>query len=126
MTLSRLALITTGGVHLRSQMPFNMKDPSGDPSFREIPADTPPVDLTITHNYYDHRDADEDINIMLPIQRAIDLQEAGDIGQVNGRHFSFMGHITGPHIDTLMEKTAPQVATLLKADDVDLVILAPA
>jgi D-proline reductase (dithiol) PrdB len=28
---SRLALVTTGGVHLLSQSPFNMQDPSGDP-----------------------------------------------------------------------------------------------
>ena len=59
----RLALITTGGVHLRSQTPFNMADPAGDPTFREIPASTSPNDLSITHNYYDHADADKDINI---------------------------------------------------------------
>ena len=49
----RLALVTTGGVHLLSQPPFNMKDPAGDPTFREIPADTSPANLTITHDYYD-------------------------------------------------------------------------
>lgn len=103
-----------------------MKDPTGDPSFREIPADTLPTDLTITHNYYDHRGANKDINIILPIERVIDLKRTGDIGDVNHRHFSFMGHITSLHLYTLMKKTAPRVVNLLKADNVDLVILAPA
>jgi len=122
----RLALVTTGGVHLRSQSPFNMQDPSGDPTFREIPADTSHKNLMITHAYYDHTDADKDINIVLPLERVLELRYCGDIGDVNHRHFSFMGHIAGQHVQTLMRDTAPRVASALKADDVDIVILTPA
>lgn len=122
----RLALVTTGGVHLLSQSPFNMQDPSGDPTFREIPADTSHKNLMITHDYYDHSDADKDINIVFPIERVLDLKKFGDIGDVNHRHFSFMGHITNQHVQTLMSDTAPQVAAALKADRVDIVILIPA
>ena len=123
---SRLALITTGGVHLRSQPIFNMLDPQGDPTFREIPQAAVPSDLMITHNYYDHKDADKDINIILPIERVDDLKQARDIGAVNWRHFSFMGHILGHHIDTLLHKTAPAVAAALKKDEVDIAVLTPA
>jgi D-proline reductase (dithiol) PrdB len=123
---SRLALITTGGVHLRSQPPFDMEDPAGDPSFREIPADIPVHDLKITHNYYDHSDADKDVNIVFPIVRIKDLKRTGDIGQTNHRHFSFMGHITGHLKETLINETAPRVAAELKKDGVDIVILTPA
>ena len=119
----RLALVTTSGVHLLSQLPFNMKDPAGDPTFREIPADTSPENLTITHDYYDHSDAEKDINIVFPIERVLDLKELGDIGEVNRRHFSFMGHITNHHVDTLIGDTAPRVASALKTDGVDIVIL---
>jgi len=122
----RLALITTGGVHLRRQLPFDMTDPDGDPTFREIPSDASPSDMVITHNYYDHSDADKDINILLPIERVLDLKQAGDIGHVNHRHFSFMGHILHHHLDTLIEDTAPKVATALKSDNVDIAILTPA
>lgn len=122
----RLALITTAGVHLKSQVPFDMKDPAGDPSFREIPSATLPKDLLITHNYYDHADADKDVNVVFPIERVGDLKRARDIGDVNHRHFSFMGHIAGPHIGTLMEETAPRVAGALKADEVDFAVLTPA
>ena len=122
----RLALVTTSGVHLLSQAPFNMKDPAGDPTFREIPAETSPEKLAITHNYYDHSDADLDINIVFPIERVLDLKKMGDIGEVNYRHFSFMGHILDHHIQTLMRDTAPRIASALKEDGVDIVILTPA
>jgi D-proline reductase (dithiol) PrdB len=122
----RLALVTTGGVHLLSQPPFNMKDPAGDPTFREIPAATAKKNLAITHDYYDHSDADKDINIVFPIERVLDLKKFGDIGDVNHRHFSFMGHITDQHVHALMRDTAPQVASALKADGVNIVILTPA
>jgi len=122
----RLALITTGGVHLKSQVPFNMDDPAGDPSFREIPSDTAASDLTITHNYYDHSDAQKDINIVFPFERVRTLVTAGDISAVNHRHFSFMGHIKERHLKTLIMETAPRVASVLAVDDVDIVILTPA
>jgi len=123
---SRLALITTGGAHLRTQPPFDMLDPAGDPSFREIPGDTPAKDLIITHNYYDHTDADKDINIVFPIERLPLLVQSSEIGAVNHRHFSFMGHITNSHVDTLVQETAPRVADALTQDKVDAVLLTPA
>ena len=122
----RVALVTTGGVHRKDQMPFNMDDSDGDPGFREIPADVSLRDLIITHNYYDHHDAGKDINIVLPVERIRDLVAAGDIQSAGPRHFSFMGHIAGPHIPVLIHDTAPHVASLLKQDRVDLVILTPA
>jgi D-proline reductase (dithiol) PrdB len=103
-----------------------MKDPSGDPSFREIPAETKPDNLSITHIYYDHSDADKDINIVFPIERIQLLKNSGEIGSVNPRHFSFMGHIKGHHIDRLLSETAPRVANKLKQDNVDVAILTPA
>lgn len=62
-----VALVTTGGVHLRSQKPFDMKDPDGDPSWRPIPAGTSPAGLAITHDYYDHADAEKDLNLVPPL-----------------------------------------------------------
>jgi D-proline reductase (dithiol) PrdB len=123
---SRLALITTAGVHLKSQPPFDMKDRQGDPSFREIPAEAKPADLSITHNYYDHRDAVRDVNIVFPLERVRLLEQFGEIGQVNHCHFSFMGHISNRHLDTLINETAPRVAEKLRADGVDIALLTPA
>ncbi len=121
----RVALITTGGVHLKTQTPFDMSDPEGDPTFREIPSDIDRENLTITHDYYDHRDGDADINVVLPLDRLAELAEEGFIGSTSASAFSFMGHIIGEHVTTLINETSPDVASKLKADSVDVVLLTP-
>jgi D-proline reductase (dithiol) PrdB len=120
-----IALVTTAGVHLIGQPPFDMDDPEGDASFREIPSSAPAGALTITHNYYDHRDADEDVNVVFPLERLNELFGEGMVGQVAPRHFSFMGHITGGQLTRLIEETAPAVAAELKRDGVRAAYLTP-
>lgn len=122
---SKLALITSSGVHLKSQSPFDMLDPNGDPTCREISSDSVVEDFIITHNYYDHSDADKDVNIVFPIERIRELKASGSIGEINHRHFSFMGHILGQHVDTLKNATAPEIARYLNEDSVDIAILTP-
>ena len=122
----RIALVTTAGVHLRSQTPYDMEDNEGDPTFREIPSRVQSENLMITHNYYDHKDADQDINVVIPIERLREFEAEGVIGGVAPRHFSFMGHIVGRHVGTLTSSTGPEVAKRLKEDRVDAVFLTPA
>ena len=90
---SKIALITTAGVHYRDQSPFNMRDPNGDPSFRVIDSSRLISELMITHDYYDHSDADKDINIVFPIQRLVEFASEGVIGEVAKKHYGLMGHI---------------------------------
>ena len=122
----RVALVTTAGVHHATQEPFDMHDSDGDPSFRQIDAASIRDDYTITHDYYDHSDAEQDLNIVLPLDRLRELQQEGVIGEVAERHYSFMGHIDGRHLVTLIKKSAPQVAEALRRDRVDVVLLTPA
>jgi D-proline reductase (dithiol) PrdB len=122
---SKFALITTAGIHHRSQSPFDMHDPFGDPTYRVLESDTIMTDYTITHDYYDHRDADQDPNIILPIHRFQELKAAGVIGGLSSSHYGFMGHIKGHHIDELMEKKMPKVIAMLFDSDVDAVLLTP-
>jgi len=121
----RIALITTGGVHLRTQQPFDMGDSRGDPSFRAIPADTPAEQLMITHDYYDHRDAERDLNILFPLALGRELVARGALGSL-GTGYSFMGHIEPPHVETLLRRTAPEVARRLRQEQIDAVLLTPA
>ena len=123
---SAIALVTTAGVHLRSQEPFDMDDPDGDPSFRVIPSTSLHADLTITHKYYDHSAADRDINVVLPLDRARALAAEGRIGGLASFVYGLMGHIDGRHLKTLVEETAPEVARCLKHDRADAVVLIPA
>lgn len=125
LSACKVALVTTAGVHHRDQEPFDMADRDGDPSFRVIDTARPLETLTITHDYYDHSDADKDINIVFPIERLKELQANGMIGSVSDVYLSFMGHIVGRHTETLINKTAPEAAEILKDAGVDIVILTP-
>ncbi len=121
----KIALITTAGVHLKSQFPFNMNDPDGDPTYREIPINTPISELMITHDYYDHKDADRDINIVFPIDRLKEMKAEGEIREIAEINYGFMGHIDEEHIKTLINKTSPEIAQRLKKEGVDAVLLTP-
>ena len=122
----RVALVTTCGVHHRDQKPYDMTDKEGDPTFRVIDLRKPLSDLMITHDYYDHSDADKDLNIVFPVERLREFEKEGIIGKLADTAYGFMGHIDGHHIDTLITKSAPEIAKKLKADNVDVVLLTPA
>jgi D-proline reductase (dithiol) PrdB len=102
-----------------------MKDPAGDPSLRIIEGRVSVDELMITHDYYDHRDADRDINIVFPIERLREFAKDGLIKAVADVHFSFMGHIVGRHIKTLTGVTAPEAALRLRSEGVDIALLTP-
>ncbi len=125
MNRCTIAIITTAGVHLKNQTPFDMIDGHGDFTFREIPGDAALSDLMITHKYYDHSDADRDMNIVFPLERLREMAASREIGKVAERHFGFMGHITDEKIESLVQKTAPEVARRLAAEGADFVLLTP-
>jgi D-proline reductase (dithiol) PrdB len=120
-----IALVTTAGVHHRDQEPFDMKDPDGDPSYRIIDLKKTLPSLMITHDYYDHSDADKDINVVFPVERLQEFEGEGLIGRLADVHYGFMGHIVGRHRDTLVSRLAPEIAQALKNDKVDIVLLTP-
>jgi D-proline reductase (dithiol) PrdB len=122
----KVALVTTSGVHHPHQEPFDMTDSDGDPTFRVIDGASIRGNYRITHDYYDHSDAEKDLNIIFPIERLKELEREGRIGTLAAHHYSFMGHIDGRHIATLVGKSAGQVVTLLRKEAVDLVLLTPA
>lgn len=120
LSASRLALVTTGGVHLPEQPRFDIDDPAGDCSYREIPAGA--ERLTWTHAYY-RPDEEADLDSVFPLWTLRGLVAEGCVGGLNRRHFSFMGAIHDP--TPLMEETAPEVAGMLAGDGVDAVLLTP-
>ncbi len=124
LSKAKVAMVTTAGVHHKDQKPFDMENPDGDPTYRVIDIESLD-DLIITHDYYDHRDADKDINIVFPVQRLMELQKEGLIGELAKRHYGFMGHIVGQYISVLKERTAREVAKMLAEDGVDVVLLGP-
>ena len=120
-----IGIVTAGGLHLRTDPPFDMQNPDGDGSYRVIPSDAPPEALTITHDYYDHSAADRDRNCVLPIDRLSELVRAGEVGGVAPRHVGMMGHLLGAQREKLIRSTAREIADLFREDGVDIVLATP-
>lgn len=121
----RLALVTTAGVHLKSELPFDMADSTGDPTFRVVPESSAREQVTITHNYYDHKDADQDLNIVFPLDRLRELVAEGRLGSLAARHYGFMGHIQENHFPRFVNEEIPRAAAMMKQDKVDVALITP-
>jgi D-proline reductase (dithiol) PrdB len=112
------ALVSTAGVHLRTQQPFDL---ASDNTWREIPGDVRAADLMVTHGHYVHRHADQDINCVFPIDRLRELAAAGVIGGIGDRHLGFMGYTQ--RLRDLYERAAPEMAQLVERSRADAVLL---
>jgi len=118
---SRVALVTTAGVHLRGDRPFA----SSDQTFRVIPSSTPAKAIVQSHSSigFDRTAFMRDVNISFPIDRLRELRERGEIGSLATDCFSFMGGSRAP--TRMRDETGPEVARRLLADGVDIVLLTP-
>ena len=122
LSRATVALVTAGGVHLKEQEPFNIADELGDLGYRIIPADVETSELMVTHHHYDHTDADQDINVVFPIDILRGLKEEGIIGDIARKHVGYMGYTM--QLKAMYEGTAPQIANEIdRGSRADLVIL---
>ncbi len=116
----RIALITTAGLHLRGETPFDF----GDTTFRPIAIDRNADELIMSHSSanFDRSGFVEDVNVVFPIHRFQELVANNTIGSLAAFHYSFMGAGLMPKV---YAQSAAQVAGLLKQDWVDAVFLTP-
>jgi len=121
-----VALVTTAGLSLPDQPPFDPTIKMGDSSFREFPGDISPQVLEMNHRSwsFDQTGILRDRNLVLPLDRLRELHKRKEIGGVAPHHYSFMGSIVGP--SKLTKESAPEVARRLVSDGVDVVLLTPA
>jgi D-proline reductase (dithiol) PrdB len=114
-----VALVTTSGVHLRDDRPFELES---DPTFRVIPRGAEAGDLAITHQAYDRTDALRDVNLVFPLQRLRELEAEGCIGRVADWHYGF------GLVRRAADLVAPgrEVGRLLERAHVDLALFVPA
>ena len=125
LSQSKMALVSTAGLHLRGDKPFVNDLQGGDPSYRVIPSSASSADILQSHISisFDHTAFYRDINIAFPIDRARELVEKGVIGSVSENCYSFMGGLGD--LRRVTEDTGPRVAQCLKEAGVDLVFLVP-
>lgn len=125
LAAARVAIVTTGGLHLRDDRPFNRDHPGGESTYRIIPSDANPADIVQSHFSigFDRTAIYRDLNITYPADRMRELAEQGVIGGIAANHYSFMGALRD--CTAIAEQTGPEVAARLKAEGVNLVFLTP-
>ena len=121
LAASRLALVTTAGLHRRSDPLFN----PGEQTFRVLPADTPAADIVQSHTSigFDRTAILRDLNVTFPIERLRELVARGTLGGLAPNAYSFMGALRD--VVTLDHESGPEVARRLRADGADVVLLTP-
>lgn len=117
------AMVTSAAVFVRGQEPFDLSTPSGDLTFRPIPAGILGEELVVAYaSTIRSRHALEDFECLLPLRTFRD--SAAELGFAPAaHHVSFHGGITDT--DGLMTKTLPGITAFLKEGGASVVFLFP-
>lgn len=122
---SRVTLISSCGVHLKSDPPLDVCHPLGDFRFRRVPSTATHEDLIIHQLKYPHDDADLDVNVIFPIERLQELVGDGTLGELAPNFFSFIGYNMDP--ERFEATTAQNIAqAVVEEERADVALLAPA
>ena len=117
---SRIAIITTAGLHTRQDRPFQI-DPND--FYRVIPGDARDNDLVMSHMAasFDRTGFQRDWNVVFPLDRLRELADEGLIGSVADYHYSFGTPLSVQENETV----AKELGDLFKKDHVNAVLLFP-
>ena len=119
----RVSLLTSGGVSQCAMPAFN-PDARNDHRLDAIDSSTAADDFQIHDSYYDHSDAEADINCVFPLARLRELAACGEIGSVSEHFWSgFMGRIYNR--SKVLEESGPAFAARLEDERVDILVAAP-
>ncbi len=116
----RVALMSSGGVLFRDQPRFHREDAS----YRRIPKNARPDELSVWHFGYPTGDAEQDPNCVFPLERMREFEAEGVIGELCDPAFSFMGGIYSAR--RVRDELAPQIVDELKRAHADAFHLVPA
>lgn len=114
-----VAIVTTAALHHPDQDDFAPTDTS----FRVL--DGARRDLSLGHwsPNFDTSGFAVDLNVVFPIDRLVELREAGRIGAVAEHHLAFAGNQF--ELTQIRMDDGPAAARLLRDDGVDVVLLTP-
>ena len=117
----RVAIVTTAGLHRRSDRPFG----PGEQGARVIAADTPASEIVQSHTSlgFDRVAIMRDLNITFPVDRLRELHARGELGGLGPNHYSVMGALR----DTarLEAETGPELGRRLRDEGVDAALITP-
>jgi len=90
---------------LTGQPPMDGANIEGDYSIRLLDVDTPLTALHVWHTHFDTRLAQQDINVVYPVDRLQELAEERVIGRVATPAVGFMGYFT--NVFCIRDEVAP-------------------
>jgi len=129
LSQTTIALVTSAGISLKSDPPFDMerekREPIwGDRSFRTIPRETTEKDIEVNHLHINTSYVKQDINVMLPLARMAEFEQERVIGRLAPTAYSFYG-FQWQNTDFLKEAIEP-ISKRMKVEGVEAVLLTPA
>jgi D-proline reductase (dithiol) PrdB len=124
LPMLNLALISSAGTYIDGTPGFDTRSPSGDVSFREIPIEVEATDLRFSARGYDPAAVQQDANSQLPIERLLEFETNGIIGQLNPVFWSFCGFI--PDAAGIVDELAPKLNERARRYEVQAALLVPA
>lgn len=124
LPMLNLALISSAGAYIDGTPAFDANSSSGDTSFREIPIEVEGSDLRFTARGYEPSAVHQDVNSELPIERLLEFEKNGIIGQLNPVFWSFCGFI--PDAGRLVDDLVPKLVERVRRYEVQAALLVPA
>src|ERR1044071_7166682 len=124
LPMLNLALISSAGAYIDGTTPFDTNSANGDLSFREIPIEVEASDLKFSARGYDPTAVQQDINAALPVERLLEFEQNGIIGQLNPVFWSICGFI--PDAAKIADELAPNLVERLQRYEVQAALLVPA
>ena len=124
LPMLNLALISSAGAYIDGATPFDTVAAKGDLTFREIPIEVEASDLKFNARGYDPADVLQDINAQIPVERLLEFESNGIIGQLNPVFWSIAGFI--PDAAGLTDELAPKLVERLPRYEVQAALLIPA
>jgi len=119
-----LALISSAGAYIDGTDPFDTSSANGDLSFREIPIEVEASDLKFAARGFDPTAVQNDINSGVPVERLLEFEQNGIIGQLNPVFWSFCGFI--PDAAKIADELAPNLLERVRRYEVQAALLVPA
>jgi D-proline reductase (dithiol) PrdB len=121
LPMLNLALISSAGAYIDGTTPFQ---PANDLTFREIPIEVESADLRYVARGYDPASVQQDMNAEVPVERLLEFERNGIIGQLNPVFWSFSGFI--PDAGLLVDELVPKLTERLARYEVQAALLIPA
>lgn len=120
-----IMIVSTSGVHLVDQEPYNTDPSEGDTTFRIIPGDVEAKQLTVTHSApkddYNTDFPKKDINCVFPIDRLREMVDNGEIGGIAEKHLAMMGY--SMRLNKINKETIPALVKEVVRSKADAVLL---